>query len=98
MSESAPTTPYKLLILGDTNVGKSNVVLRFVKDTFTRIQPTVGVEYATKVVQLPARGVSVKAQIWDTAGMERYKAICTAHYRRAAGAFLVYDITERSSF
>lgn len=65
------------------------------KDTFTRIQPTVGVEYATKIVELPARKVRVKAQIWDTAGMERYKAICSAHYRRAAGAFLVYDITDR---
>ena len=54
--------------------------------------PTIGVEFATKNVQLK-NGGTVKAQIWDTAGQERYKAICGAHYKRALGALVVYDVT-----
>ena len=53
------------------------------------------VEFATKTLRLPS-GVNVKAQIWDTAGQERYRAITRAHYRRAAGAVLVYDVTRPS--
>ena len=59
--------------------------------------PTIGVEFATKNVQL-RNGGTVKAQIWDTAGQEKYKAICRAHYKRALGALLVYDITARETF
>ena len=59
--------------------------------------PTIGVEFATKNVTL-RNGATVKAQIWDTAGQERYKAICSAHYKRALGALLVYDVTNRETF
>lgn len=59
--------------------------------------PTIGVEFATRNVTLPSGG-TVKAQIWDTAGQERYKAITSAHYKRAVGALLVYDITKEQTF
>merc|ERR1712118_281069 len=58
---------------------------------------TIGVEFATRTVQL-AVGGTVKAQIWDTAGQERYRAITSAHYRRAVGALLVYDVTKMATF
>jgi Rab family protein len=61
------------------------------------VVPTIGVEFATKIVTLPS-GVTIKAQIWDTAGQERYLAITRAHYQRAVGALLVYDITNVTSF
>ena len=60
-------------------------------------KPTVGVEFATKIVTHP-NGTRIKAQLWDTAGQERYRAITKSHYRRAAGALLVFDVTSKSSF
>ncbi|TYZ62886.1 hypothetical protein PybrP1_006985 [[Pythium] brassicae (nom. inval.)] len=60
-------------------------------------KPTIGVEFGTKVVQHP-NGKRIKAQIWDTAGQERYRAITSSHYRRAAGALVVYDVTNPTSF
>ncbi|KAF1323867.1 Rab family, other, partial [Globisporangium splendens] len=60
-------------------------------------KPTIGVEFGTKIVQHP-NGKRIKAQIWDTAGQERYRAITSSHYRRAAGALVVYDVMNRASF
>ena len=59
--------------------------------------PTIGVEFATKVITLK-NGSAIQAQIWDTAGQERYRAICNAHYKKAVGALLVYDVTARETF
>ena len=59
--------------------------------------PTIGVEFATTNVTM-RDGATVKAQLWDTAGQEKYRPIVMAHYRRAAGALVVYDITNRQSF
>ena len=71
---------------------------QYVQNTLPKFTvPTIGVEFATKNVQL-RNGGTVKAQIWDTAGQEKYKAICRAHYKRALGALLVYDITARETF
>ena len=95
---SSALPSYKILMIGDTSVGKSNIVLRYTKDIFLKTQPTIGVEYTPKTVFLPSKQINVKAQIWDTAGMERYRAIVSAHYRNAAGALLVYDITNRRTF
>ena len=64
-----------------------------VKSYSQRRKPTVGVEFATKIVAHP-NGSRIKAQIWDTAGQERYRAITSSHYRRAAGALLCYDVTK----
>jgi Rab family protein len=89
---------YKLVLVGDMNVGKTFLLSRYVKGQVPKnTGPTIGVEFATKTVSLPSGG-TVKAQIWDTAGQERYRAITTAHYRRALGALLVYDITQEKTF
>ena len=88
---------YKIVLIGDSGVGKTCMLSRFVKNSFPKNKPpTIGVEFATKTMQV--KGRAVKAQIWDTAGQERYKAITTAHYRRAVGALVVYDVTKYSTF
>ncbi|KAH3765706.1 Ras GTPase Rab11 [Pelomyxa schiedti] len=87
----------KIVVLGNSGVGKSGLLTRFVRNEFyLRTEPTVGVEFATRTEQV--EGKSVKVQIWDTAGQERYRAITSAYYRGAAGAMLVYDITKKQSF
>lgn len=88
----------KVVLIGDSNVGKTNVVSRFIN----RAPPkedhsTIGVEFGCKDCEL-SNGCLIRASIWDTAGQERYKAITSAHYRRAAGALIVYDVTVLSSF
>ncbi|KAK2195545.1 bifunctional P-loop containing nucleoside triphosphate hydrolase/Small GTPase/Small GTP-binding protein domain [Babesia duncani] len=89
---------YKIILLGDATVGKSHLLSQYIKGSLPQ-QPkaTIGVEFATRTVPL-ASGGTVKAQIWDTAGQERYRSITSAHYRRAVGALLVYDVTNRHSF
>lgn len=89
---------YKIVLVGDATVGKTHLLSRYVKGTLPKAPTaTIGVEFATRTVPL-AVGGTVKAQIWDTAGQERYRAITRAHYRRAAGAVLVYDVTRQLTF
>ena len=89
---------YKIVLVGDAGVGKTNLLARYIKGTLPKTSaPTIGVEFATRTVPL-ASGGTIKAQIWDTAGQERYRAITSAHYRRAIGALLVYDVTKEQSF
>nr|AAL67568.1 small GTP binding protein rab11 [Babesia gibsoni] len=89
---------FKIVLIGDSNVGKSNLLDRFVKGNFKLdSKSTIGVEFATKNVVLN-NGKIAKAQIWDTAGQERYRAITSAYYRGAMGAIVVYDIACKSSF
>lgn len=84
--------------VGDSGVGKSNLLSRFTRDVFcTDEKSTIGVEFATRVLQM-VDGKKIKAQIWDTAGQERYRAITNAYYRGALGAMLVYDVTRAESF
>ena len=79
-------------------MGKTCLVSRYVKNQLPRkVEPTIGVEFATKNV-IMKDGATVKAQIWDTAGQEKYRAITVAHYRKALGALIVYDITRRQTF
>ena len=86
-------------MVGDAGVGKTHLLTRYIKGKLPQNKPsTIGVEFATKNVTLPNEKGVVKAQIWDTAGSERYKAITTAHYRRALGALLVYDVTKSETF
>jgi len=88
----------KIILVGDANVGKTHILNRYIKGTLPKHNvPTIGVEFATRVVDLP-NGVKVKAQIWDTAGQERYRAITSAHYRKALGALVVYDVTKEKTF
>ncbi len=89
---------FKVVMIGDSGVGKSNLLLRYTKSDFNlESKTTIGVEFATKKVTTQD-GKNIKAQIWDTAGQERYRAITTAYYRGAVGALLVYDITNMNSF
>ena len=78
-------------------MGKSNFLQRYHKGIFTRISPTIGVEFLTKKIVLDS-GVILKAQIWDTSGSERYRSITTGHYRSAVGALLMFDLTDRETF
>ncbi|XP_043691139.1 ras-related protein Rab2BV-like [Telopea speciosissima] len=88
---------FKIVLIGDSGVGKSNILSRFTRNEFCLdSKSTIGVEFATKTLQVD--GKTVKAQIWDTAGQERYRAITSAYYRGAVGALLVYDITKRQTF
>ena len=88
---------FKVVLVGDSFVGKTNIMSKYLKDEFHEdSKATVGVEFGSK--QFTIEGHSIKAQIWDTAGQERYKAITSAYYKGAKGAFVVYDITRKSSF
>ena len=87
----------KLVIIGDSGVGKTNILSRYNNNEFSLItQPTVGVEFGNKIIKKENK--SIKLQIWDTAGQERYKAITNAFYKGSKGAFVVYDITRKESF
>ncbi|XP_026191209.1 ras-related protein Rab-25 [Cyclospora cayetanensis] len=89
---------YKIILVGDATVGKTHLLSRYTRGTLPKTpKATIGVEFATRTVPL-AVGGTVKAQIWDTAGQERYRSITSAHYRRAVGALLVYDVTRKKSF
>ncbi|KAJ6931960.1 ras-related protein RABA2a [Populus alba x Populus x berolinensis] len=88
---------FKVVLIGDSGVGKSNILSRFTRNEFClESKSTIGVEFATRTLQVEGR--TVKAQIWDTAGQERYRAITSAYYRGALGALLVYDVTKPTTF
>ena len=88
---------YKVIIIGDTGVGKSNILSRYVKDEFSsNSKSTVGVELGIKFLKI--KNTNTKIQIWDTAGQERYKAITSSYFKGSNGCFIVYDITSESSF
>ncbi len=88
---------YKIIIIGDSGVGKSNILNRYLRNEFKQdSKSTVGVEFGSK--QLKVCGTNIKLQIWDTAGQERYRSITSAYYKGSKGCFLVYDITSAQSF
>lgn len=87
----------KLLLIGDSSVGKSCLLLRFSDDMFTpSFITTIGIDFKIKTIELD--GKKIKLQIWDTAGQERFRTITTAYYRGAMGIMLVYDVTQESTF
>lgn len=87
----------KLLLIGDSGVGKSCLLLRFSDDSFTTsFITTIGIDFKIKTIELD--GKRIKLQIWDTAGQERFRTITTAYYRGAMGILLVYDVTDETSF
>jgi len=88
---------FKLLLIGDSGVGKTCILFRFSDDAFTStFISTIGIDFKIKTVDL--RGKKIKLQIWDTAGQERFHTITTSYYRGAMGIMLVYDITNEKSF
>jgi len=97
MGESPP--PLKVVLLGQTCVGKSSLVLRFVQDKFfPNTEGTIGAAFLTKTLSLEDKTTSIKFEIWDTAGQERYHSLAPMYYRGAQAAIVVYDITSRDSF
>ncbi|KAM3873303.1 protein ENTREP3 [Diretmus argenteus] len=88
---------FKLLLIGDSGVGKTCLIIRFAEDNFnTTYISTIGIDFKVKTIDVD--GKKVKLQVWDTAGQERFKTITTAYYRGAMGIILVYDITDEKSF
>ncbi|KAG2615819.1 ras-related protein RABA2a-like [Panicum virgatum] len=88
---------FKVVLIGDSGVGKSNLLSRFTRNEFClESKSTIGVEFATRTLHV--EGKIIKAQIWDTAGQERYRAITSAYYRGALGAVLVYDVSKPTTF
>lgn len=99
MTETNKFAQFKLVLLGESAVGKSSIVHRFVKNTFDDLrESTIGAAFLTQSINLPEAKTTVKFEIWDTAGQERYKSLAPMYYRNANVALCVYDITNRSSF
>ncbi|KAK7852048.1 ras-related protein raba5d [Quercus suber] len=95
--ESGEEYLFKIVIIGDSAVGKSNLLSRYARNEFNmHSKATIGVEFQTQVMEIDNK--EVKAQIWDTAGQERFRAVTSAYYRGAVGALIVYDISRRSTF
>ena len=87
----------KMLLIGDSGVGKSCLLLRFADDTYNNSYiSTIGVDFKIKTFDMDNK--IVKLQVWDTAGQDRFKAITTSFYRGAHGIIIVYDVTDRSTF
>lgn len=87
----------KVVIVGDTGVGKTNLLTRYTKNTFyENSKNTIGVDFSG--VDMNIRGKSIKTQFWDTAGQEKYQSMASAYYKNSLGAFLVYDITRVETF
>ena len=98
ISEEELDYVFKVIFLGDSSVGKSNIILKYYKNIFYKnSKSTVGVEFYSKVITTQ-ENKNIKIQIWDTAGQERFKSITTSYYKGAKGAIIVYDITRRGTF
>jgi small GTP-binding protein len=88
---------YKLILIGDSGVGKSNILSKYVNNEFFHeSKSTIGVEFCTKT--LIVNNINVKIQIWDTAGQERFRSITRAYYKGSIGVIVVYDVTSKDSF
>ncbi|CAO3691957.1 unnamed protein product [Rhizopus microsporus] len=95
--QQAPTL--KLLLIGNSNVGKSSLLLQFTDDTFLpqeEVSATIGVDF--KVSMMEVNGKTYKLTIWDTAGQERFRTLTSSYYRGAQGVILVYDVSNRETF
>ena len=88
---------FKLLLIGDSGVGKTCLIIRFAEDNFNNTYiSTIGIDFKIHTVDI--EGKKIKLQVWDIAGQEQFKTITTAYYRGAMGIILVYDITDEKSF
>jgi small GTP-binding protein len=97
MDGNKKTRNYKLVLLGDTSVGKSSITNRFIRDEFYEFsEPTIGAAFTTKTLELESR--KIRFEIWDTAGQERYRSLAPMYYRGATAAVVVYDITQIDTF
>ena len=89
----------KVLLIGESDVGKSNILLRFTQNVFSAdFIPTMGTDFLSKEIQIPDKEDTVRLNIWDTAGQERFRTITSSHYRCTDCVLVVFDITNRQSF
>ncbi len=88
---------YKVILVGDSGVGKTCLLSMYVKGIIESTIPTIAVEFCTKEIEL-YDGTKIKVQLWDTAGQERFKSLAMTYYRKAYGILLLFDVTKRSSF
>ena len=88
---------YKIILVGDSGVGKTCLLSMYVKGMVEQTIPTIAVEFCTKEIEL-YDGTKIKVQLWDTAGQERFKSLAMTYYRKAFGILLLFDVTKRSSF
>ncbi|GAV78121.1 Ras domain-containing protein [Cephalotus follicularis] len=87
---------FKILLIGDSGVGKSSILLSFISNSVHHLSPTIGVDF--KIKQLTIGEKRLKITIWDTAGQERFRTLTSSYYRGAHGIILVYDVTRRETF
>ncbi|XP_074312028.1 ras-related protein RABC2a-like [Silene latifolia] len=87
---------FKILLIGDSGVGKSSLLLTFVSTCFDHLPPTIGVDFKIKLVTVGEN--KLKLTIWDTAGQEKFRTLTSSYYRGAQGIVLVYDVTRRETF
>jgi len=102
MSDTRFQYVFKIIIVGNTGVGKSSLLLKYTRDIFsTNYEPTIGVDFGSLVVHIPDSNnehTPVKLQIWDTAGQERFRTITKSYYKNTCGVIIVFDLTNKESF
>ncbi|XP_027069836.2 ras-related protein RABC2a-like isoform X3 [Coffea eugenioides] len=95
-SSSSYDLSFKILLIGDSGVGKSSLLVTFISNSVEDLSPTIGVDFKIKL--LTVGGKKLKLTIWDTAGQERFRTLTSSYYRGAQGIVLVYDVTRRETF
>lgn len=95
-SNSSYDLSFKILLIGDSGVGKSSLLVSFISNAVDDLAPTIGVDF--KIKTLTVSGKKLKLTIWDTAGQERFRTLTSSYYRGAQGIILVYDVTRRETF
>ncbi|KAF3662708.1 Ras-related protein RABC2a [Capsicum baccatum] len=95
-SSSSYDLSFKILLIGDSGVGKSSLLVSFISNVVDDLAPTIGVDF--KIKTLTVSGKRLKLTIWDTAGQERFRTLTSSYYRGAQGIILVYDVTRRETF
>ena len=97
--EDKGALPCKVVLIGESGVGKTSIISRYISNTFSSVlAATPGANFTTKTVFLPEENQSIKFEIWDTAGQEKFRALAKVFYKNAAVCILVYDITRKTSF
>jgi small GTP-binding protein len=97
--EEKQSIPCKVVLIGESGVGKTSIISRYISNTFSSVlMATPGANFTTKTIFLQDENQSIKFEIWDTAGQEKYRALAKVFYKNAAVCILVYDITRKASF
>ena len=99
MADETKAIPCKVVLIGESDVGKTSIISRYISNTFkSQLMSTPGANFVTKMIIMEDDNQSIKFEIWDTAGQERYRALAKVFYKNAAVCVLVYDITRKASF